>query len=342
MLKRKPEPGDLATSAQAFGELLKDLRETAAMSQTKLAASIPCDRSLIARIESGSRVPQKNLVEALDETLDTGGLLYRLWLRINWYPVVEHPDWFKRRAAMDAEAVALRVYGAMVVPGLLQTPGYARAKFAHEVGNPEERVEARLSRQHRFEDPEGPLLVAVLDESCIRNVVGSREIMREQCERLLTLGQQSNILIHVAPFAGADLLPPDQPMTLITLPEGQEWVYSESLDRGHLADDPTVYARHLRRYDLLRADALSVQASAALIREAMEGYGDDEHPRPDGRDVDQEQLQRQQRGRLRGGQPRLRPGPLDQVHPQRQQRRQLRGSGPRLYGRRPRPRLEEP
>jgi transcriptional regulator with XRE-family HTH domain len=321
MLKRKPVPGHLATSAQTFGMLIKDVRETNGMTQVELAEEIPCDRSTIARIEAGTRVPQKNFVERLDEVLDTGGLFLRLWERINWYPAVDHPDWFKRRAAMDAAAVAVREYGANVVPGLLQSPNYIRALFAQTAdedgGDTEVRTQARLSRQYRFHAPDGPLLIAVLDESCVRNEIGSPAVMREQCELLLALGRQRNIVIQVAPFAATRLVAPRAPMTLITLPNRQEWVYSESLDRGHLNNDPTVFTRHLRTYDVLRADALSPEESAALIREAMEGYADDERPRPQRRRLDQEQLQREQR-------------------------RQLRRSGPRLYGRRTRPRLQEP
>ncbi|WP_329136102.1 helix-turn-helix domain-containing protein [Streptomyces sp. NBC_01476] len=310
MLKRKPEAGDLATSADTFGELLKDLRDTAGMSQAKLAAQIPCDRSQIARIEAGTRVPQKNLVETCDELLETGGLLIRLWRRINWYPVVEHPDWFKRRAAMDAEAVAVREYGTQVIPGLLQTEEYIRTLFSlaasDEDGNLNERVKARLSRQHRYlNDPEGPLLVVVLDESCIRRVVGGPAVMRDQCERLLTAGKQPNIRIQVVPFTESALTPATRPMSLITLPDGEDWVYSESLDRGHFTDDPKVLARHSRTYDVLRADALSASNSAALISEAMEGYGHHEHPRPERRKMGQKQLQRQQRRKLRRGGPRL-------------------------------------
>ena len=316
VLKRKPEPAELATSADAFGELMRDLRETAAVSQAKLAAAIPCDRSHIARIEAGTRVPQKQLVERSDEVLDTGGILLRLWRKIDWYPVVEHPDWFKRRASMDAEAIALREYGTQVIPGLLQAKPYVRALFARLPGarteDVEERVAARLSRQHRFLDPDGPLLLAVLDESCIRVGVGSSEVMHAQCAHLLALGAHPNIRIQVAPFSRPALVRPNTATTLITLPGGDEWVYSESLDRGHLTDDPAVFNRHLRAYDVLRADVLPVDESAALIREAMEGYADDERPRPAQRHLGQEQLQRRQR-------------------------RQLRRGGPRLYGRRPRP-----
>ncbi|MCQ4046077.1 Scr1 family TA system antitoxin-like transcriptional regulator [Streptantibioticus rubrisoli] len=307
MGRRNGVTGQAATSGAVFGEVLRDARERAGWSQGKLAGEIPCDRSLITRIEAGSRVPDVGFAEACDRLLGTDGLLRRLWHRIDWYPVVEHPDWFRRRAQMDAVAVALREFQMQVVPGLLQTEAYARALFARVEPDEEvvqERVLARMSRQQRFLNDDGPLLLAVLDESSIRRVVGGPDVMREQCAHLLAVGERPNIRIQVAPFTIAHLRPPNTSMSLITLPDGHEWVYSESLDRGHFSDDPAVIARHTRTYDLLRADALSTRDSAATICEAMEGYGDDDQLRPQRGDLAQEQLQRRQRRQLHRGRPR--------------------------------------
>jgi transcriptional regulator with XRE-family HTH domain len=104
--RRNAEGGSAATTAAVFGEVLKHFRETADLTQEGLARQIPCDRSHVARVEAGTRVPQDTFAKACDELLGTGGVLVRLWSRIDWYPQVEHPDWFERRAEMDAEAVA--------------------------------------------------------------------------------------------------------------------------------------------------------------------------------------------------------------------------------------------
>ncbi|GAA3223492.1 hypothetical protein GCM10020256_31650 [Streptomyces thermocoprophilus] len=234
--------------------------------------------------------------------------------RIDWYPQVEHPDWFKRRAEMDARAVALWEYQERVIPGLLQTEDYARALFSRLASGTEleERVRARLSRQQRFLAEGGPLYVVVLDESCLRNIVAGPTVMRDQLRHLLDVGQLPNVRIQVAPADRLGLARPSGSMSLIKLPDGHEWVYSESLDRGHFNDDPAVYRRHSQAYDVLRADAPSAPESAALISDAMERY---EHH----------------------GQARARRGDLGQEQLQRCKRRQLRGNRPRYPRRRPRP-----
>ncbi|WP_411137526.1 helix-turn-helix domain-containing protein [Streptomyces sp. C10] len=316
-----------------FGEVLKHFREAAGFTQEELSNKIPCDRSQVARVEAGTRVPQDTFAKQCDELLGTGGVLLRLWGRIDWYPEVQHPDWFERRAEMDAEAVALREYQAQVMPGLLQSAEYAWGLFSdlESSERAEGRVRARLSRQGRYLADGGPLYVAVLDESCLRNVVGGAAVMRSQCAHLLAVGQRPNIRIQVAPAHRPELVRPKTSMTLITLPKGEQWVYSESLDRGHFNDDPAVFARHSQTYDVLRADALSAPESAALIGDFMEGYGDHGQAPAEHSDMDQEQLQRPRRRQLhRGG------AHLDEEQLQRQQRRRLHRSSPRYPRRRPR------
>ncbi|WP_435602372.1 helix-turn-helix domain-containing protein [Streptomyces sp. bgisy130] len=303
--RRNAESGPAATNAAVFGEVLRHFREAAGYTQEELANKIPCDRSQVARVEAGTRVPQDTFAKQCDELLRTGGVLLRLWGRIDWYPEVQHPDWFERRAEMDAKAVALREYQERVIPGLLQAPGYAHALFSQIASGDavEERVRARLSRQPRFLTDDGPLYIAVLDESCLRNAVGSPEVMRDQCAHLLWVGQRPNIRIQVAPARLFGLVRPRGSMSLIELPNGR-WVYSESLDRGHFNNDPAVYVRQTQTYDVLRADALSAPESAALIGDFMEGYGDHGQAPGGYSDVDQEQLQRQQRRQLHRNSPR--------------------------------------
>ncbi|MFE2376055.1 Scr1 family TA system antitoxin-like transcriptional regulator [Streptomyces sp. NPDC059398] len=310
MNRRNAAGGTAATTAAVFGEVLKHFREAAGLTQEGLAREIPCDRSHVARVEAGTRVPQRDFAEKCDRRLNTGGVLSRMWERIDWYAEVEHPDWFQRRADMDAELVSLHAYQTQVMPGLLQTEEYARALYCRRVADTEEvekLVKARMSRQARFLAPDAPLYVAALDESCLRNVMGNTAVMRDQCAHLLGVGRHPTIRIQIVPAGVPELGRPDTSMSLIRLSDGHEWVYSESLDRGHFTDDPAVFARHRQTYDVLRADILSAQESAALISEVMEGYGSHEQARPQRGDVGEEQLQRRQRRRLRRGGPRIRP-----------------------------------
>ncbi|MFF9779653.1 Scr1 family TA system antitoxin-like transcriptional regulator [Streptomyces sp. NPDC013978] len=318
MTRRNADGAVGGGSSVLFGEVLRHYREAALLTQEALAREIPCDRSQVAKIEAGTRVPSDQFAKRCDEVLGTGGVLARMWAKVDWYPAVQHPDWFERRVEMEAVAVGLREYQERLIPGLLQTADYARALFTRATAGEEveERVRARMSRQPRFLSDDGPLYVVVLDESCLRTAVGSPEIMRDQCAHLLAVGRRPNIRIQVAPATLFGVFRPRQSMSLIELPD-ERWIYSESLDHSHFNNEPTAYARYSRTYDVLRADIPSARESAALISDAMEGY--EQH-----------------------GQQRAELGDLDQEQLQRRQRRQLRRSGPPYPRRRPRPRQQEP
>ncbi|MGW4892314.1 helix-turn-helix domain-containing protein [Kitasatospora sp. NPDC004240] len=313
MSHRKGRRGPTASSAELFGEELRFARERAGMRQEDLSRLLHCDRTVITRVESGQRRLQPDMVESADELLCSNGLLVRLYDRVDWNAKFEHPNWFQQYADMEAEAIAVRVFQCNVIHGLLQCRDYARAVFeaGDAAGNRRviaERTAARLGRQTRFLAPDGPFLLAILDESAIHTAFGGPKVMRRQMEHLLEVSKLPNVLIQIAPFANRRTII-DKSMVLLELPEGAHWVYSESLDRGHPTGDPETVSAHRRIYDRIRGEVLSVDDSLALIVDVLEGFRDDEErARRDG--VAQEQPQRRQRRRLHRGGPRLhRPRP---------------------------------
>ncbi|MBC3842349.1 transcriptional regulator [Streptacidiphilus sp. 4-A2] len=236
--------------------------------------------------------------------------MIKLHRRINWQARLQFfPDWFKRRAVMDEQLIELYEYQTLLVPGLLQTQAYARALFERVVGTDadsiNESVDARISRQTRFLVPGGPLYVALLDESCIRHQVGSVEAMKQQLDHLLRMGELSNICIQIIPFSRANVETPNADLSLITLPSGRQWSYSETLSNAEFSSNVRVITGHRRIYDLLRADALSASESAVMIREAREGHTTHEQQRSLVCPLAQEQLQRQQRRKLYRSGPRI-------------------------------------
>ncbi|GGQ91314.1 helix-turn-helix domain-containing protein [Kitasatospora griseola] len=260
-----------------FASELSEARERAGLSQGELARLIPCDRSLISRIEAAERVPQEDFVHACDKLLGTGGMLLRVWQKVPWHREVEHPDWFRRFAEMEARATVLRQYEIAWIPGLLQTPTYARALLAQgdAAGDEDlidERVAARLGRQARFlEADSAPFLVVILDEAVLHRAVGGPVVMADQLRHLLRLAQRPNIVLQVAPYGIGERAPFGASFTLLRLPEGPEWQYAESLSRGAFSNNPRQVGERSRAYDRLRAEVLSAPESSRLILRIMEG-----------------------------------------------------------------------
>ncbi|WP_329494609.1 Scr1 family TA system antitoxin-like transcriptional regulator [Kitasatospora herbaricolor] len=281
-----PSPPLRASAGSVFGGLVRRTREARGMSQGDVAKLIPCSRPHLTRVESGTRVPQRNFVTACDRIFGTGSELLEIWEEIDWYVPVEHPDWFQRYARIEAQATMIQEFNVARISGLLQTERYARALFSHgdAAGDPqlvEERVAARLSRQQRITNADGPLFIAVLAEAAVRQVVGGAEVMYEQLQHLLDVGRLPNVVIQVAPFSLGERVPFGTFTSVVVSPDGRRRVYSESLDRGHFVEDPKEVRRYQRAYDLLRADALSVRESAQLIRSVMRGLLNMATPVPD-------------------------------------------------------------
>jgi transcriptional regulator with XRE-family HTH domain len=298
------------TAGKAFGELVRIKREDIGLTQDDLADQLHVERSFVTKIENGERVPRPELVTEMDRVLAGRGELIKLHRRINWEARLQFfPEWFKERAAMDEKLIELYEYQTQLIPGLLQTKPYARALFERVLGTSteeiDENVSARIGRQLRFLEPGGPLYVALLDESCIRQQVRSAAVMREQLDHLLRVAALPNICIQIVPFDLAHVQRPNADVSIITLPTNRRWTYSETLDNAEFSSNTQVISGHQRTYDSLRADALSATQSADLIREAREGHRTHEQQRSLVCPLAQEQLQRIDRRKLHRSGPRI-------------------------------------
>src|SRR5690606_15091665 len=65
----------------------------------------------------------------------------------------------------------------------------------------ERLVDIRMKRQEILTRAEPLKLWAILDESVIRRVVGSRRDMKEQLERLLEANESPHITLQILPFS---------------------------------------------------------------------------------------------------------------------------------------------
>lgn len=98
-----------------------------------------------------------------------------------------------------------------MVPGLLQTPAYARAVTRAAVGTLEDAaldtlVEVRLARQDVLRADPPLRLNAVLDEAVLRREVGGPEVMAHQLRRILEAARLPQVRLQVLPFsAGAHI-----------------------------------------------------------------------------------------------------------------------------------------
>jgi hypothetical protein len=121
------------------------------------------------------------------------------------------PEAFAQLIELEQQAEQIFHNQPIVLPGLLQRPGYAAALISGLSGLPEgdpgvaERVKLRVSRATSFEQrlrgPNPPRMWAVVDEAALRRRVGGPEVMRDQIAHLIALSQLENVHLAIAPFS---------------------------------------------------------------------------------------------------------------------------------------------
>ncbi|MFE6777530.1 helix-turn-helix domain-containing protein [Streptomyces sp. NPDC057702] len=255
-----------------FGAEMRRLRETAGMTLDALAEIVRYSKSSLHRFETAESVLPPDLPAKLDAAFGTDGLFGRLY---GLARKEVHPDRYRRRMELEAQATAISEYAGHVVPGLVQTGGYSRALF--RVSNPqaspediEDKVTTRLGRQALLRSDPAPELSVILDETVLHRSVGGPAVMREQLAYLLPLVDGPATVIQVMPFSHGEHALLGGSLTLMTLGKGTLVAYEESIDTGSLLEDPLDAATRRRAYDRMRAHALSPKESAVLIRSTME------------------------------------------------------------------------
>lgn len=306
-----------ASMAALFGTRVRKLREAAGLTQTEVGARTHVVGSRITQIERATGAkPTLELTRSLDRELVADDLLIDLW------PYVyreAYPDWSQAFIAYSARAALIREYSSHAVPGLLQTPEYARALLSmghslRDAEHLEERVAARLERQNRLTGPDRPHLWIILDEAVLRRPVGGAAVMRGQLEKLLRLAEEPNITIQVLPFDQGAHGALAGSLSLLVMPDGAEIAYTEGAHNGQLTEEPDEVEQFVLTYDHLRAMALPPLMSLELIRSVLEvDYRGNRVPsRSDRRRLAQQQLQQRGGRQLRAGGgriPRPRPRP---------------------------------
>jgi transcriptional regulator with XRE-family HTH domain len=272
----QPKDLDPYTSPRAFyGAELRRLREQAGLSQEQLGERVFCSGTYVGQFESAVRRPQTDVSKLFDEVLGSGQHIQRLCRLARRS---RHPDYFADAAELEKLATTISEYAPMLVPGLLQTAGYARAltratlPFAPEE-EIEEHVRARLDRQQLLADPTTPQLWAVIHEAVLRVPMGGPAVMREQLSHVAQLGRSRRIVAQVLPFDAAAHAVLNGMACGMTFPDAPPVTYTEGAGTGQLIDEPPLVEQNQRSYDLVRAAALSPVASLTLLESVAEDYG---------------------------------------------------------------------
>ncbi|MGW6358789.1 helix-turn-helix domain-containing protein [Streptomyces sp. NPDC055092] len=274
-----PKDLDPASRRIMVGEELRHARERAGLTQQTLGELLFVSGSYVDQMEAGTRRILPDMAQRLDEALGTAGFFVRHGVKAN---ESKHPEHFAEAAEAEAIAASIMEYGAMLIPGLLQTPDYARAVFLDfQPTAPDELIEklltARMERTRLLDNPTKPVLWAVLDEAALRRLVGGAAVMADNLRHIAELMRRRRIVVQVLPFTAGGHASLHGPLKLMHFDDAPPLTYIEAPAVGLLLDDPATVARHQLSYDLLRANALTPRQSLALISSVAEDYTHEDH-----------------------------------------------------------------
>ncbi|GAA1950211.1 helix-turn-helix domain-containing protein [Kitasatospora viridis] len=262
---------DPTTSPRAaFGAALRAAREERGWTQEELAERADYSATHVSAVETGRKPPTPRFARRVDAAFGSGTLFIDRYRDVRSASML---DGFEEYAAQEAKAREIRAFEIGVIPGLLQTSEYAAALADAQVRRgtiTQDEADSWCAhlqaRQQRLAAADGPMLHAVLDESCIRRLVGGRELMARQLDALEEYAGSARMIIQVAPYSmGADR-PFALPVHLLTLSDRSLIGYSESVGQGHVQRDLNILTTWDRDYHRLQVGASSVAASIEVFR----------------------------------------------------------------------------
>jgi transcriptional regulator with XRE-family HTH domain len=281
-------PGDAGPTVLRLllGAQLRKLREARHISLEDAGQQIRASHSKMSRLELG-RVgfKDRDLTDLLALYGVTGRAeieaLRALAKRANaqgwWHDYSDVlAGWFEAYVGLEEAASRIRAYELQFVPGLLQTPEYARAVTLLGHGGADgaeidRRVSLRMARQALLDSPRAPHLWVVLDEAVLRRPVGRPDVMRGQLRHLLACAQRPGITLQVLPFRVGGHAAAGGPFSILRFaePDLPDIVYLEQLTSALYLDRREAVEHYIEVMDRLCVSALPAQQSMEMIANVL-------------------------------------------------------------------------
>ncbi|MFH8472638.1 Scr1 family TA system antitoxin-like transcriptional regulator [Streptomyces sp. NPDC018000] len=262
----------------AYGARVRRLREDRGWSQEDLAGKVAYSSQHISAVETARKPPTLPFSRKADLVFGTGSSaesFEREWRDMRHGVLLEG---FPEYVGYEGRAVEIRLFEIGLIPGLLQTPEYARALADGDVwrgsitpGQADERVSFLAERQATLARPRPPMMLVVMDESCLHHAVGGPDVMAAQLQRLAEVASLPNWMLQVSPFGIGARRSFNLPLYLLTLSDRTVMSYAESAQQGHLERETTCVLPLLTAYHQLQAEALSQAESVALFHQLRKG-----------------------------------------------------------------------
>lgn len=270
---------------QELADRLRDIRLDAGLTARALSAAAGWHEAKTSRIESAKQSPSDpdirvwcQVCQVSDQAVDliaasrAADSMYQEWRRLNRTGLRRLQV---TRGTLYERTRQFKVYMSTVVPGFLQTPGYATAlmsaitEFQSTPDDVEEAVRARMSR-NRILNSEGGRFTMLLEESVLRYRMGGNEVMAAQLGHLLSITAFPSVKLGIIPFTAEGR--PMWTLEAFTVFDDAR-VHVELLAAQVTVTVPGEVIVYLRAFDQLSRLAVYGADARALITDAINALG---------------------------------------------------------------------
>lgn len=250
---------------QTFGDYLREEREHAGLTLRDLAKVSGLAPSTLSRWENNRVVPARPDVVKADQSLKASGRLVANW---ELSTSVGFPPWMRNVNRLEEAASIIELVSPHLVPGLLQSPQYARCVFQegqHQgtAKDIDHMVARRCARYEQLQAQNDPRITAVFPVASL--VCAPAPVRQEQAKHLLSLGDSDRVMVHLVP-EGTVLMGIVSMLLMFHLKDGGQAAVSDHVAGAYIYEDKRVYPS----LHALVKQALGCALPAKQSREALE------------------------------------------------------------------------
>ncbi|MEU0795584.1 helix-turn-helix transcriptional regulator [Amycolatopsis sp. NPDC005961] len=274
------KPTSASPGARALAASLRELRMTRGKGLRELARMVRILPQLLSAWEKGQRVPGPEDIARLLGALQVDDATYERMMRLakrakddNWLDSnpSDLPPALSGIREYERTATRISNWELAIVPGMLQTPDYARAILSNsEIGlaQADAMLVVRLDRQRILTKADPVRLTALIGEVAIREEIGSPDIMSDQIDHLLEMMALPNVSVRIVPanigyhpgLIGSFIL-----YEFADLPP---IVHLESSHATAFLHEDGAVGNYRRQAKILTGKALSEDGTRSMLREA--------------------------------------------------------------------------
>jgi transcriptional regulator with XRE-family HTH domain len=279
--------------ARELGAELRKLRESNGVSAFDFARVVGWSNSKVSRIETGQRgITEIDVVRFAAYCRATPTEMEDLITRCREAEIPGY--WLSKRLSTlvfhETTAASSVMYQPLIVPGLLQTEGYAASLIASERLHPKDadyRLTARMDRQELLQRRQFAFFI---HEQALRLPVGDHRLMNEQMLKLVLLAEHPWISIRIIPLAAGARTALGSEFALYYFEDAQPLVYLEQGPHGLFLEEPLYVERYRKQMAIVAEVALDRGESRELLAAMASEFDTPEDSRDAREQVAKEQL----------------------------------------------------